>query len=111
GRAVRSRRRGLDADPNHVGLLFLKANSLQMRAVWDTEGDDRPALFRRQKPAFETALDRLRHVTLRTGCDTPLARAVLLSNFGRRDPALDQLKDALSARPTVPFVHTFTAWV
>src|SRR5262249_22331250 len=37
-RAVQSLRRGLDADPNHVGLLFLKANSLQMRAVWDTEG-------------------------------------------------------------------------
>src|SRR5262249_41371845 len=58
-RAVQALRRGLDADPNHVGLLFLKANSFQRRAWEAGENDDRDAALRRHRPAFETACDRL----------------------------------------------------
>jgi predicted Ser/Thr protein kinase len=111
-RALQALRRGLEADPNHVGLLFLKANSFQRRATWEAaENEDRDTAFRRYKPAYETACDRLRRITLRAGCDTPVARAVLLSNIGRHEPALDQMQDALSCRPTLPYLYTFRAWL
>jgi serine/threonine protein kinase len=111
-RALQALRRGLEADPNHVGLLFLKANSFQRRAAWEaTDNEDRDAAFRRFKPAFETACDRLRRITLRAGCDTPVARAVLLSNINRHEPALDQMQDALSSRPNLPYLYTFRAWL
>jgi hypothetical protein len=112
GAAGEALRRGLDANPSHIGLLFLKANSQQQKAVWDLGGsEDVAAVLKRQRPLFETALNRLRHATLRTGPDTPLARAVLLSNVGRDDPALEQLQDALSARPPVRYLHTLCAWL
>jgi tetratricopeptide (TPR) repeat protein/predicted Ser/Thr protein kinase len=111
-RALQALRRGLEADPNHVGLLFLKANSFQRRATWEaTDNEDRDTAFRRYKPAFETACDRLRRITLRAGCDTPVARAVLLSNINRHEPALDQMQDALSSRPNLPYLYTFRAWL
>jgi serine/threonine protein kinase len=111
-KAVQALRRGLDADPNHVGLLFLKANSFHLRPVWEgAETEDREATIRRQRPGFEAALDRLRNVTLRIGCDTAVARAVLLCNFGRENLALEQVNDALSCRPTVPFLHSLKAWL
>jgi tetratricopeptide (TPR) repeat protein len=111
-RATQAFRRGLDADPNHVGALFLKANSFQRRAGWEaSEMEGREVIIRRYKPAFESACDRLRNATVRTGCDTAIARAVLLSNLGWDDAALDQVKDALSCRPTVQYLHTFKAWL
>ena len=111
-RATQALHRGLDADPSHVGLLFLKANSFQRTVRWSAdEGEDPAASLNRQRVAFERTFDRLRHVTLRVGSDTSLARAVLLSNFDRNDPALDQITDALSYRPTVPFLHTVRAWL
>jgi tetratricopeptide (TPR) repeat protein/predicted Ser/Thr protein kinase len=111
-RANTALRRGLDADPNHVGLLFLKADTFQRRAVWDTaENEDRDTMLRRQRLAFETAVERLRHVTPLGGCDTAVARAVLLSNFGREGPALDRVHDALSCQPTVHYLHTLKAWL
>src|SRR5262249_9893251 len=104
-------RGGVDANPSHIVLLFLKANSQQQKAVWDLSGsEDVDVVLKRQRPLFETALNRLRHATLRTGPDTPLARAVLLSNVGRDDPALEQLQDALSARPPSRYLYKLGAW-
>jgi tetratricopeptide (TPR) repeat protein len=113
-RADKALRKGLDRDPYHVGLLFLKANGLLRRGEWDAadEPDDkaRDAAQRKNKAMFETASNRLRRATLRVGGDTCLARAVLLHNAGRDDSAVEQLTDALSCRPTPPFVHTFLAY-
>jgi len=112
GLANRALRIGLDADPNHVGLLFLKANSIQQRADWeDTEGEGRDALVRRNRAQFDAACDRLRLATLRAGCDTSLARAVLLTNIGWDAQALDQVQEALSCRPTVPHLYCVKAWL
>ena len=103
---------GLNADPNHVGLLFLLANSIPKRADWAAaDGQDRERILRRLRSEFDVACDRLRGVTLRQGCDTPLARAVLWSNFGRRDLALDQVKDALSCRPTIRELAVVKGWL
>jgi tetratricopeptide (TPR) repeat protein/predicted Ser/Thr protein kinase len=111
-RAVHEMRRGLDADPNHVGLLFLRAHSFPRPAVWEAgEGEDWAAVLRRNRPLFETAVNRLRSATLRSGCDTPIARAVLLTRYGRDDPALDQVLEALSSQPTLPHLHTWRAWL
>jgi predicted Ser/Thr protein kinase len=111
-RAAQALRQGLEAAPDHVGLLFLKANSFPRRAEWEADkDDDRAALLRRFRPAFETALDRLRGATLRAGGDTAVARSVLLGNYGRYDPALDQIKDAVSARPGMPQLLTYQAWL
>jgi tetratricopeptide (TPR) repeat protein/predicted Ser/Thr protein kinase len=111
-RASQALRRGLDVDPNHVGLLFLKANAFHRRPAWEAgENDDAAALLRRQKPAFETACDRLRRTTLRAGCDAPLARAVLLTNFGRDERALEQVQEALSCHPVLPYLYTLRAWL
>jgi tetratricopeptide (TPR) repeat protein len=111
-RANSALRRGLDAAPTHVGLLFLQADSFQRLAVGDpAEGDDRPAVIRRQRFAFDAALDRLRQASLSEGCAPAVARAVLLSNFGREKEALDRIHDALSYQPTVPYLQTFKAWL
>jgi predicted Ser/Thr protein kinase len=104
--------RGLDADPYHVGLLFLQANSIQRRSDWDAAaGEDREKFLRRNRLAFETTCDRLRNVTLRQGCETPIARAVLWNNFDREDMALDQIKDAISCRPAFRHLYTIRAWM
>jgi serine/threonine protein kinase/tetratricopeptide (TPR) repeat protein len=106
-------RRGLEADPYHVGLLFLQADSLQRRATWEANANEErtEVLLRRYQPAFEAACDRLRQVTLRKGPDTPVARAILLSNSGRDEAALEQVKDALGCRPGFPYAHTLAAWL
>jgi len=99
--AMQAMRRGLRQDPNHVGLLFLKANALRLTADWEAaENEDRTAVLRRLKPAFDAAFDRLRQATLRLGCDTAIARAVLLSNYGLEDMnalAFSEVRDALSS--------------
>jgi hypothetical protein len=111
-RAQKVLHEGLAKDPNHVGLLFLKANSFHHLPDWyPGDNEDRDAAMRRYKTQFETTCDRLRRSTLRGGCDTAVARAVLLSNFGRDDQALDQVQDALSDRPSLPYLHTFRAWL
>jgi tetratricopeptide (TPR) repeat protein len=113
-RALQLLQRGLDADPNHVGLLFLKANAFHRRVDWDAadaDDHDHDAAVRRYKPAFEAACDRLRRATLRAGCDTAVARAVLLRNFGRDDQALEQVQDALSDHPQLPYLYTLRAWL
>jgi hypothetical protein len=67
--------------------------------------------MRRQRLAFETAMDRLRNATP-IGSDTSVARAVLLSNFGRENQALDRVKDALTTPgPALRYLHTFKAWL
>jgi tetratricopeptide (TPR) repeat protein len=103
---------GLNVDPNHIGLLFLKADSVRRLAAWDTADDEDPQMTaRRQRLAFDAALDQLRQTALMGGCDHAIARAVLLSNFSRESQALDRVKDALSCQPTVPYLHTLKAWL
>jgi tetratricopeptide (TPR) repeat protein len=111
-KAGKALQRGLDADPYHVGLLFLQANSVQRRSDWEiAEGEDRERFLRRHRPAFESVCDRLRNVTLRIGCDTPVGRAVLWNNFDRYDMAIEEVKDAISCRPTFRHLYTFKAWL
>jgi serine/threonine protein kinase len=101
-------RRGLDANPNHVGLLFLKADTFQRVAVWgSSENEDRGAMLRRQRVAFDTALDRLRNATSVGDGETALGWAVLLNNFGRDQQAQERINDALK----VPYAHTLRAWM
>jgi serine/threonine protein kinase len=110
--AVSALTQGLNVDPNHVGLLFLKADSIRRLAIWDTaDDDDQQMANRRQRLAFDAALDRLRHTALIGGCDHAIARAVLLSNFNRDNQALDRINDALSCQPSVAFLHTIKAWL
>jgi tetratricopeptide (TPR) repeat protein len=101
-------RRGLDANPHHVGLLFLKADTFQRVAVWGTaENEDRAAMLRRQRVAFDTALDRLRNTTSVGDGETAIAWAVLLNNFGRDQQAQERVNDALN----VPYAYTLRAWL
>jgi hypothetical protein len=101
-------RRGLDANPNHAGLLFLKADTYQRAAVWATaEGEDRGAMLKRQRVAFDTALDRLRNVTSVGDCETAVAMAVLSSNFAREPQAVERVNDALK----LPYCYTLRAWL
>src|SRR5207244_3334622 len=55
--------------------------------------------------------EQLRKVTLRQGCDTPIARTVLWNNYDRQDLALEQVKDAISCRPAFRHLHTVKAWL
>ncbi len=111
--AHKSLNAGLKSDPHHVPLLFLRAASYSRRVAWDDAdgGQDRGASIRRSLSQFEAAMDRLRRVTLRQGCDTPVARAVLLMNMGWPSSASDQqLQDALSCRPTIPQLQGVRTW-
>src|SRR5262249_24036441 len=99
------------ANPAHVGLLFLKADTFQRKVVWDVPDNlERDAIIKRHRHGFEAAVDRFRNAASMGGCDNAIARAVLLSNFGRDNQALDRVNDALSCRPTVPYLHTLKAW-
>jgi tetratricopeptide (TPR) repeat protein/predicted Ser/Thr protein kinase len=101
-------RRGLDANPNHAGLLFLKADTYQRAAVWAAgEGEDRGTMLKRQRVAFDTAVDRLRNVTSVGDCETAIALAVLLSNFAREPQAVERANDALK----LPYSYTLRAWL
>jgi hypothetical protein len=81
-------------------------------AVWDsTDDDDQPSAGRRQRLAFDQALDRLRGTALIGGCDHAIARAVLLCNFGRESLALDRVNDALSCDHSLAYMHTLKAWL
>jgi serine/threonine protein kinase len=104
-------RLGLDADPNHVGLLFLKANGLLRHAAWEAGDNEDPVKVRRNKQAFDAACGLLRRATIRRGDDTRLARAVLLLNAGRDEAALEQLSDARAEPPTAPYVLTLHAYI
>jgi serine/threonine protein kinase len=111
-KALAALRLGLTANPNHIGLLFLKADTLQRIADWETTDDDeQSAGVGRQRLAFDAALDRLRETALIGGCDHAIARAMILFDFGRESLALDRVNDALSCQPQVPYVHTFKAWL
>jgi predicted Ser/Thr protein kinase len=111
--ARRQLRVGLEEDPFHIPLLFIRAVSFTRRVGWDTgEGDDdRDAALKRSLPQFESAMERFRRTTLRQGCDSSAARAVIFMNRGWTSPAMDQLQDALSCRPTVPHLHAVSAWL
>ena len=112
--AQRQLRTGLAADPYHVPLLFLKAVSFSRRIGWDdiNGGEDRSASMKRSLFQFEAAMERLLRVTLRQGCDTPIARAVILTNMDWSLSASDQqLQDALSCRPTVSQLQAVRTWL
>lgn len=109
--AAQTLRRSIEMDQNHYGLLFLMANSYQRRAIWGYgDGDSRADLLRRQRPAFDTALARLRMATPLRGADHAVARMVLNANFGRYDAAQDQINDAKSLRPGAPLT-VYAAWL
>jgi serine/threonine protein kinase len=111
-KAGQALRRGLNADSNHVGLLFLLANSFSRRADWEgADSGDRDRFLRRYRDELDTTLDRLRDATLRHGPDTAIARTVLWTNLGRQDMALDQVKDALSDGNRVRHLYTVKAWL
>ncbi len=112
--AQRQLRSGLASDPYHVGLLFLRAASFSRRIGWDDAngGEDRSAAMKRGLFQFEAAIERLLRVTLRLGCDTSIARAVILTNMGWSLSATEQqLQDALSCRPTVPQLQSVRTWL
>jgi tetratricopeptide (TPR) repeat protein/predicted Ser/Thr protein kinase len=105
--------RGIDTNPHHVGLLFLKADTFQRRYVWGDipDSEDRDAFIRQHRLGFDTALDRLRNAASMSGCENATARAVLLYNYGRNSQALDRIRDALNCTPTVPYLRTLDAWL
>ncbi len=111
--AKKTLRVGMEADPYHSGLLFLKATSFSRRVGYDrgVGSSDRDSSIKRSLPQFEAAIERFRRVTLRLGCDTSAARAVLLANRGWTEPAIDQLQDALSYRPTIPHLKAAQVWL
>jgi tetratricopeptide (TPR) repeat protein len=105
-------RRGLAADPHHLGLLFLDAHAIQRRTVWEvSDKEDQKATSHRLRPAFETSLNRLRDAALDRGGETAVAKAVLLDNFGREDAALALIDDALRRRPDLAPLHVVKAWL
>ncbi|HVJ81365.1 MAG TPA: hypothetical protein VNC50_09880, partial [Planctomycetia bacterium] len=110
-KATAALREGLGADENHVGLLFLKANSQQQRAVWGSEADGQSELRRKNRPNFETAFYRMRSATPSRGPDAAVARAVLLANFERPDPAVDVLADAIIVRQSNANWLCFRIWL
>jgi predicted Ser/Thr protein kinase/tetratricopeptide (TPR) repeat protein len=100
--------RGLDVNHNHVGLLFLKADTFQgPYAPSAAEGEDPQVVARRQQIQFDAALNRLRSVASIGDAETAVAWAVLLTNMGRYPQALDRVNDALK----VPALHTVGAWL
>jgi predicted Ser/Thr protein kinase/tetratricopeptide (TPR) repeat protein len=103
---------GLEQDPYHLPLLFIRANSYTRRVGWFTgdHTDDRWQSIQRSLPQFDNTNDRLRRVTLRQGCDSYVARAVLLMNRNQAASALDQLDDALSCTPTVSQLEAVRTW-
>jgi tetratricopeptide (TPR) repeat protein len=101
-RCVQVIRRGLEADPRHLGLLFLKANGWSRRVEWESgDGADHEQAVRRHRPGFEAAYLRYRSTSPRFGFEGSVGRAVLLSNFERGELALDQLNEA-AGRTTLP---------
>jgi Protein kinase domain len=111
-RGAQAIRRGLAADPHHLGLLFLKAAAWHRRVKWDTsDGDDRDQLERRHRPAFEAAYQRYRVGCLRLSLESATGRAVLLAGAGRNDQALDPLNEAAGRGPLPPAVAAMRAWL
>lgn len=111
-RAAQAVRRGLAADPYHLGLLFLKAAAGHRRIQWDVaDGDDREQLEKRHRPAFELAYQRYRAGCVRLSVEAATGRAVLLATAGRNDQALDALTDAADRGPLPPAVAAVRGWL
>ncbi|MBX9627030.1 MAG: serine/threonine protein kinase [Gemmataceae bacterium] len=111
GGAVQAVRKGLEADPHHPGLLFLKADGWHRRVEWEVaDGEDRDATVRRHRSGFDAAYQRFRAAAPRVGAEAAAGRAVLLVNFGRTDLALDQLAEAAARPPVPPAVAALWAW-
>jgi tetratricopeptide (TPR) repeat protein len=110
-RCVQAIRSGLEADPRHLGLLFLKANGWHRRVEWEAaDGEDHDQSLRRHRPGFEAAYLRFRTVSPRFGFEAATGRAVLLSNFGRNELALDQLTEAAGRSALPAPVVALRAW-
>ncbi|HEV3344969.1 MAG TPA: protein kinase [Pirellulales bacterium] len=109
-RADEKLERGLAADPNHAGLLFVKATAMIRKANWEAaEGNPVERVYK--STAFQKVLERFRSATLQAGPDTPLAQAVLLVNLGELDVALEHVNVALSYRPEDPLPYVLKAWL
>jgi predicted Ser/Thr protein kinase len=106
-------RRGLEADRNNVGLLFLKADVCQRpAAAWDApDNEDRAAIMRRHRWVFDEAFSQLRQVAPLSEYDNYVARAVLFMNSGKEREALLLVNEALSLSPTLPYLYVLKAWL
>jgi tetratricopeptide (TPR) repeat protein len=100
---------GLDANPNHVGLLFLKADTFhEPYAALAPDGEDAQVVARRQQIQFDAALNHLRTVASGGDAETAVGWVVLLFNVDRKPQALDRVNDALMK---VPYMHAVRAWL
>ena len=116
-RRVEARRRGsealiegLEADPSHVGLLFLRASAIPLQPA-DAFDPDETEVFRPSRPTLEAAFGRLRQCTMRIGCDTSVGLAVLLASVRKEREALEYILDALSCSSTSPYLPPLKAWL
>lgn len=112
--ARRQLRNGLASDPSHISLIFLQAASFarQSGAGDVADREDWNAAIKRSTPQFEASMEQLWRVALRQGCDTSIARAILLANrTGMSSAASQHLQDALSCRPTVSQLHAARTWL
>ena len=111
-RSAQALRRGLEASPHHLGLLFLRAEGWHHRIVWElADGDDQDRTMRQNRSGFEAAYQRFRAASPRIGVESSTGRAVLLLNYGRPDLALDQLVEAAARRTLPPRVAALHAWL
>jgi hypothetical protein len=100
--------RGLEANQNHVGLLFLKADTFQgPYAAAPAEGEDDAVVAQRRRIHFEAALTHLRTVVSIGDAETAVAWVVLLTNMERKAQAADRANDALK----IPYMSTVRAWL
>jgi serine/threonine-protein kinase len=109
-RAQTKLERGLVANPNHPGLLFLKAAMLVREGNW-TEDSYAAAWKIYRGTAFQSAIKRMRKATLQSGPDTPLAQAVLLFNLHELEVAQEHVNVALGHRPSEAMPYVFKVWL
>jgi serine/threonine protein kinase len=97
-------REGLEADPHHMGLLFIRVYRWRLRFEWDTsDGAPWADAAKRHYASAESAFQRFRTASTRLAYEVAFSRAVLLESFGRNQRAIDQLSEFVD-RSDVPAV-------
>lgn len=110
GRAMQSIREGLERNPHHLGLLFLRTDRLRQRLEWEGMDEENwQDASKRYAPTFESAYLRYRTAAPRLTYETAMGRAILLDNFGRTSQAIDQLSEFIG-RNDIP-VPVLSYWV
>jgi tetratricopeptide (TPR) repeat protein len=108
--AGESIRNGLEADPHHLGLLFLRSETWQQRLRREAEDQQSGLSSSSHRPAFENAFRRFRTLPLRDGMEVAVGRALLLGNVGRYQQAQEQLTDAAGDRSPLAPVAAIHFW-